>query len=945
MQKKIFLFFFLIFFLISIKTFALPPTNVSIELPANGASFKTGDAVTFVGNASDPEDGTLTGNSLKWFSHIDGILGEGSTITYSRLKEGSHQISLVAEDSEGNTKTAQIKIQITNPPPEITITSPLNNSTYTPNNTISFNAEARDEQDGPLTGSSIQWRSDKDGVIGTGEYLQSSKLTTGTHIITAKATDSHGASTEASVTISIINNKPKAEILSPKSGDNFDTGKTIIFEGRGSDNEDGIILDNSLVWTSSINGPIGSGPSISTDNLSKGLHTISLTVRDSNGLISDPETITINIVNSPPVPQINSPANNCVFQDGDIITFSGKATDPEDGNISGKDLVWSSNHDGKIGTGNEIKISNLSAGLHIITLTATDNDKYSASTQISIIAGNKSPVPEIITPLNNEVFLDTSDLELSGKATDYEDGILTGSSLQWKSSKDGVLGTGTSLTISSGSGILSTGKHVITLTATDSYGASESVIATIFYGNTPPVTKILTPSPILPESEREYESGQDVIFYGTASDREDGDLTGSSLVWSTNNEGLLSEIGTGNSFKINTLKSGNHKITLKAKDSGGAESQASVDIFIKKMFADKSYLFIEKQKNDSFEINGGIPPFNAFSSRNQIASAEIDGLNPRKVIINAKLEGNTTIAVTDKDSINILYLPVKVTKSQIIPPEASAFLKKNGEIANIVSEGDYLMLDASESNDPDGNITLYEWELISGPIPVYLDNKNSVTPHFTAPPVSNSATFVMRLTITDNEGIKNSQDLQFIIREKDTPFTEKQAGLLPVKVDNSKYMRVKYTEGLIKVSAKPPGSDTRNRPEKIPYELLEMEKKIDSPAINSKKTGNVAQFIVYLPEKIKDYSWYQENNYKGWQNMSESPSPNLDGAFFNFEKNQVFITIQDNGKYDLNPNENIVKTLSGLGLKKKQEEEKNEGKKKNSSSSGSGGCFIRSLFL
>ena len=51
------------------------------------------------------------------------------------------------------------------------------------------------------------------------------------------------------------------------------------FAGTGSDPEDGTLTGASLVWTSSINGQIGTGTSFSTTTLSAGTHTITLTAK------------------------------------------------------------------------------------------------------------------------------------------------------------------------------------------------------------------------------------------------------------------------------------------------------------------------------------------------------------------------------------------------------------------------------------------------------------------------------------------------------------------------------------------------------------------------------------------------------------------------------------------------------------------------------------------
>jgi len=78
-----------------------------------------------------------------------------------------------------------------------------------------------------------------------------------------------------------VNDPPTVSITSPVDGSTFDSGATIVFEGTASDTEDGG-LTASLVWTSSIDGQIGTGGSFET-TLSDGNHTITASVTDSGG--------------------------------------------------------------------------------------------------------------------------------------------------------------------------------------------------------------------------------------------------------------------------------------------------------------------------------------------------------------------------------------------------------------------------------------------------------------------------------------------------------------------------------------------------------------------------------------------------------------------------------------------------------------------------------------
>jgi hypothetical protein len=90
-----------------------PPT-VTIEAPADGASFEAATSITFSGSASDPEDGDL-GASLAWSSDRDGSLGSGGSFTTSALSVGTHQIRASVQDSQGLPALDAIGLDVTAP--------------------------------------------------------------------------------------------------------------------------------------------------------------------------------------------------------------------------------------------------------------------------------------------------------------------------------------------------------------------------------------------------------------------------------------------------------------------------------------------------------------------------------------------------------------------------------------------------------------------------------------------------------------------------------------------------------------------------------------------------------------------------------------------------------------------------------------------------------------
>ncbi len=85
--------------------------------------------------------------------------------------------------------------------PVVTITSPADGASVASEASISFAGTAVDAEDGNLA-TRLIWTSDRDGRIGTGGSFART-LSTGTHRITASATDSDGGTTTQVITITV----------------------------------------------------------------------------------------------------------------------------------------------------------------------------------------------------------------------------------------------------------------------------------------------------------------------------------------------------------------------------------------------------------------------------------------------------------------------------------------------------------------------------------------------------------------------------------------------------------------------------------------------------------------------------------------------------------------------------------------------------------------------
>lgn len=89
------------------------PPWVNVLTPDNGKSFAEGATVILHSSGWDLEDKVINGDSLTWSSDLDGVLGTGRLATVNDLSEGTHVITVTAEDSTLLTSTDTTTITIT----------------------------------------------------------------------------------------------------------------------------------------------------------------------------------------------------------------------------------------------------------------------------------------------------------------------------------------------------------------------------------------------------------------------------------------------------------------------------------------------------------------------------------------------------------------------------------------------------------------------------------------------------------------------------------------------------------------------------------------------------------------------------------------------------------------------------------------------------------------
>jgi hypothetical protein len=273
--------------------------------------------------------------------------------------------------------------------PRAEITYPAAETTVAWKSDVTFIVQTYDPYtDQPVPAAHITWKSDKDGMIGSNNYIvTTSSLSPGVHHITAEVQgDQYGKRITSWVTVRVEVSSPQVRITQPATGSSFGSDQTVTYRGEVIDQYDAN-LAQSATW--SVDGtPVGTGASEFAYRIStEGTHTVTLSATNSAGA-SASNSISVNIgpPSGNPTVSITKPPNNSGWGQFDEIEFSATASAQGGATIADSGYSWSDDQDGYLGSGQTIH-HYLSPGGHHVTVTVTDSLGRSASDTIYVTVG------------------------------------------------------------------------------------------------------------------------------------------------------------------------------------------------------------------------------------------------------------------------------------------------------------------------------------------------------------------------------------------------------------------------------------------------------------------------------------------------------------------------------------------------------------------------------
>jgi hypothetical protein len=273
---------------------------------------------------------------------------------------------------------------------------------------VMLRATATDPLDGPIPDTDgrgnplYSWSDNGNGGFAHGMSTNVT-LSPGVHTLTVTVgPDSQGLfRTSAPVTVTVTPPTPTVSISSPSPGSVWGTDQAVPFSGSASDVCDGTLSGASLVWREG-SAVLGTGGTITHQFSTQGSHTVTLTATSGAGQPAMTSvTFTVGPPSGNPSPSIAQPQNNQAESDPTFDwTFSGQASDPHDGALSGNALQWYDTYTDSsgqvhsmvpLGSGtyfmHQLYWDGFQPTQNVITLVATDSLGHSAPTSVTVIVG------------------------------------------------------------------------------------------------------------------------------------------------------------------------------------------------------------------------------------------------------------------------------------------------------------------------------------------------------------------------------------------------------------------------------------------------------------------------------------------------------------------------------------------------------------------------------
>lgn len=525
------------------------PPEAAITSHLDGDSAPEGYALTLRGSASDPNDAAETLRASWYLGETrvcDALTPSAEGLTTCSITPGlgADTITLEVWDPDGASASDKVTLQIVpTDAPQAAILAPLGDERLYADQKIAFQGRATDAED-PASALTLSWKSDLDGPLAldgetdsTGLFTGAGWLGEGEHALSLTVTDTSGKTGVDQVIVQVgpANRAPSCAITSPEDGGAAASGTNVVFAGLAGD-PDQPAETLTARWSSSLDGLLGAelqpdadgSLRLSWPGLQAGTHRISLVVEDERGAVCS-QSITWT-TGTPPTVSILRPTGAERVNQGASALFQGQVGDAEEA-ASALSLRWTSSLDGELSLAgadssglSSFTRADLSPGLHIIQLSATDSAGLSATASATLQVNQAPTAPEVAILPAAPTTADELGVSILREASDL-DGDAISYSYTW--TRDGVRMSSLVGSTVPASETARGQRWAVEVSASDGLATGPAGSAEVLVGNSAPALRSVSLSPSNPGTNDTLS----VLLSGSDAD---GDDIAYSYLWTVN---------------------------------------------------------------------------------------------------------------------------------------------------------------------------------------------------------------------------------------------------------------------------------------------------------------------------------------------------------------------------------------------------------------------------
>ncbi len=633
----------------------------------------------------------------------DGESASGETATHTYASDGTYVVTLTVKDNDNLVASASLDVLA-----EHQEFAPVADFTVVPSwMTAKLDASSSSDPDmQPLT---YAWDFG-DGMTGSGKVIDHTYAAEGTYTITLTVTDTDMLSDTATASFTAI--KPP-ELLSPIAKMKIVSVDwlNVAVADDGSYDPDGTVV--SWDWTFG-DGGVASGLTASHSYLAKGTYTITLTVKDNDGLVG---TASIDVSVRPAIPPV---ASFTVAKDWLVVNVDASGSSDADGTIGSYVWNWG---DGMTGSGKLATHTYAAKGTYTISLTVTDNDMLSGSSSQDVSVRPAMPPVASFTVAKDWLVVN---VDASGSSD--TDGTISTYAWNWG---DGMTGSGKLATHT----YAAKGTYTITLTVTDNDMLSASA------------SQDVSVRPAIPPVASFTVAKDWLVVNVDASGSSDADGTIGSYVWNWG-DGMT---GSGKVATHTYAAKGTYTITLTVTDNDMLSASASQDVSVRPAIPPvasftlaKDWLVVNVDASGSSDADGTVDSYawnfgDGMTGSGKLATHTYAAAGTYTI----------TLTVTDNDMLSA-SASQDVSVRPAIPPVASFTV-------------DPVYLDVtvvSTSTDADGTIVSWDWTFGDGGVASGMTATHSY---------AWDGTYTITLTVKDNDNLVGTTSMDVTVKHKPIP--------------------------------------------------------------------------------------------------------------------------------------------------------------------------------